>query len=244
MIRTFAIAAAATLSLQLCAPPAAAEVMSLAGKAVTIDPIPGYCPLDKSRTDEGQAFNFVEEHVGADSRLLAYWMECTALEAIRNGVEHSATPYILVMAAKKDSQLFRTGHSRQEVIGQARVEIGAVYGQEEFSADLSSQTREQVNSEIEALAAAANGNGQAGASKFLGFMGRDPEVLYYATAQQNAQNKAAPVLAGVTALTKVEQFVISAVAYDRYVDAQTFLTLKKLGQAAVQSLIAANPYEE
>lgn len=244
MIRTFAIAAAATLSLQLCAPPAAAEVMSLAGKSVTIEAIPGYCPLDTSRTDEGQAFSFVEEHVAADSRLLAYWMECTALEAIRNGVEHSATPYILVMAAKKDGQLFRTGHSRQEVVERARVEIGAVYGQMEFPADLNSQTREQLNREIEAFAAAANGNGQASASKFLGFMGRDPEGLYYATAQQNALNKTAPVLAGVTALTKVKQFVISAIAYDRYADAQTFLTLRDLDQAAVQSLIAANPYEE
>ncbi len=244
MIRTFAIIAAATLLPQLCAPPAAAEVLSLVGKSVTIDPIPGYCPLDKSRTDEGQAFSFVEEHVGADSQLLAYWMECTALEAIRNGVAHSATPYILVLATKKDGRPFRSGHSRQEVVGELRVEIGKAYGQAEFPTDLNSQTRERLNSEIEAFAATAKANGQAGASKFLGFMGRDPEGLYYATVQQNALNKTAPLLAGVTALTKVKQFVFSAIAYDRYVDAQTFLTLKDTGQTALQSLVAANPYEE
>jgi hypothetical protein len=43
---------------------------------------------------------------------------------------------------------------------------------------------------------------------------------------------------------KVKQFVLSAISYDRYVDAQTFLTLKDLDHAALQSLIAANPYEE
>ena len=75
-------------------------------------------------------------------------------------------------------------------------------------------------------------------------MGRDPESLYYATAQQNSTNKTAPVLAGVTALTKVKQFVFSAIAYDHYVDAQTFLTLKDRGQTTVRALIAANPYDE
>ena len=62
-------------------------------------------------------------------------MECAALEAIRNGDEQSPTPYILVMAAKKDDRLFRAGNSRQEVVGHARVEIAAVYGQGEFPTD-------------------------------------------------------------------------------------------------------------
>ncbi len=210
--------------------------MSLNGWKVTIEPIPGYCALDKSRTEERLAFNVVEEIVAADNQLLAYWIECPALEAIRNGVEHPVGPYILVMASKKLGRLFQSAHSRQAVVERARAEIASVYGQEEFPADL--------NSKIEALAAAAKGTGQAGASKFLGFMGRDAEGLYYATAQQNPANKTAPVLAGVTSLTKVKQFVISAISYDHYVDAQTFLTLRDRGQAVVQSLIAANPYDE
>lgn len=216
----------------------------MAGKTVTIDPIPGYCPLDMSRTDERLAFSFVEEVVAADSQLLAYWMDCTALEAIRKNVGQGPGPYILVMASKKGDRLFRSGHSRQEVVGQARAEIAAVYGPQEFPAAVDSQTQAQLNSTIETFAATSKANGQAGASKFLGFMGRDAESLYYATAQQNSVNKTAPVLAEVTALTKVKQFVISAVAYDHYVNEQTFFTLKDRAQTAVQSLIAANPYEE
>jgi hypothetical protein len=244
MIRSFAIVAAATLSLQLCAPPGAAEVLSLAGKSVTIDPISGYCALDKSRTDERLAFSFVEEAVAADSQLLAYWMECTALEAIRNNAGQGPGPYILVMASKKGDRLFRSGHSRQEVVGQARAEIAAVYGQQEFPTAMDGQTQAQLNNTIETFAASSKADGQAGASKFLGFMGRDPEGLYYATAQQNSTNKTAPVLAGVTGLTKVKQFAISAIAYDRYADGQTFLALKDRAQTAVKTLIAANPYEE
>jgi len=244
MIRTSTIVAAATLSLQLFSPPAAAEIVSLAGKAVTIDPIPGYCPLDKSRTDERIAFSFMEELVAADSQLLAFWVECSALEASRNNAGQGFGPYILVMAAKKEGRPFRSGHSRQEVVEQARGEIAGVYGEEEFPANLDSQTREHLNREIEEFAASAKKRGQAGASTFLGFMGRDPESLYYATAQQSSPNKTAPVLAGVTALTKVKQFVFSAIAYDHYVDAQTFLTLKDRGQTTVRALIAANPYDE
>lgn len=244
MIRVFTTIAAAILSLPLFVPPAAAEVMSLAGKSVTIDPIPGFCPLDKLRTDERLAFSFVEEAVGADSRLLAYWMDCTALEAIRKNTGQGPGPYILVMASKKGDRLFRSGHSRQEVVGRARAEIAAVYGQLEFPTAVDSQTQAQLNNTIETFAASSKSNGQAGASKFMGFMGRDPEGLYYATAQQNALNKTAPVLAGVTGLTKVKQFVISAIAYDHYVDGQTFFTLKDRAKTAVKSLIAANPYEE
>ena len=68
-------------------------------------------------------------------------MDCTALEAIRNNTGQGPGPYILVMAAKKGDRLFRSGHSRQEVVGQARGEIAAVYGQLEFPSRLDSQTR-------------------------------------------------------------------------------------------------------
>ena len=244
MVRMLAITAAAAFSLQLCALPAAAEVMSIEGRAVTIDPIPGYCALDKTRTDERLAFSFIEEQMAASAQLLAYWIECPALEAIRNNTAQGVGPYILVVAAKKGDRVFRTGITRREVIAQSRTEIGAVYGDEEFPADLDSQARKQLDSTIKAFATAAKVSGPAGASKFLGFMGQDTEGLYYATAQQNALNKQAPVLAGVTALTKVKQFVISAIAYDHYVDGQTYLTLKDKGQTAVQSLIAANPFDE
>jgi hypothetical protein len=238
MVWRFAIVAVAALSVQLCAPHSSAEDISLVGRTVTLEPIPGYCPLDKSRTDEQLAFGFYETLVAPGSQLLAYWMDCQALQGLRNNTGQGGGPYILVTAARKEDRVFQTGAARHTVVDRARNEVAAAYGKDEFPAK-----PEQVDAAVKEFAASAKSGSQAGGSKFMGFMQRDEEGLYYATAQVNAQ-KDAPVMAGVTGMTKIRRFVFSVVAYERYAGPQTYAALKARATTAVRTLITTNPYND
>lgn len=242
MARRFKFVAAAVLSLQLCVPPAMAEEISLAGQTVTLEPIPGFCALDKSRTVEKQAFNIYEALLAPDSQLLAFWVDCVALEAMRSDTG-GLGPYILVTASWKDGRLFRTGAARHTVVERARNEIAAAYGRDEFPLDPDIQAREKIDGAVKAFAAGVKNGTQSGTQKFMGFMGRDDEGLYYATAQIKAQADAY-VVAGVTGMTKIRRFVFSAIAYERYADPQTFLTLRDRAATAVETLIAKNPFND
>jgi hypothetical protein len=238
MVRRIGYIAAAVLSLQVSVLPAAAEEISLVGRTVTLEPVPGYCALDKSRTEEKQAFNIYEQLVAPDSQLLAYWMDCHALEGIRNSTSQGVGPYILVTAARKGDRLFQTGAARHTVVDRAYNEVAGAYGKDEFPAG-----PEQVDAAVKEFAASAQSGSQAGASNFMGFMERNEEGLYYATAQMNAQ-KDAPVMAGVTGMTKIRRFVFSVVAYERYEGPQTYAALKDRAAAAVRTLITTNPYND
>ncbi len=243
MVRKSGFVAAAVLSLQFCVPPATAEEISLAGHAVTLEPIPGFCALDKSRTLEKQAFNIYEELLAPDSQLLAFWMDCGALEAIRNNTGDGLGPYILVTASWKNDRVFETGAARRLVVERARNEIAGAYGRDEFPLNPDAQAREKIDSTVKAFAAGVKNGSQSGTQKFMGFMGRDEEGLYYAAAQMKAQADA-NVVAEVTGMTKVRRFVFSAIAYERYADPQTFLTLKDRATTAVNTLIARNPFND
>ena len=243
MVRIFGFVAAAVLSLQFSALPAAAEVISLAGHTVTLEPIPGFCALDKSRTLEKQAFNIYEEILAPESQLLAFWIDCGALEAMRSNTGDGLGPYILVTASWKNDRVFETGAARRLVVERARNEIAGAYGRDEFPLNPDLQSRDKIDGTVKSFAAGVKSGSQSGTQKFMGFMGRDENGLYYATVQMKAQADAY-VLASVTGMTKIRRFVISAIAYERYADPQTFLTLKDRATTAVTTLIANNPFND
>ncbi|HEY7687455.1 MAG TPA: hypothetical protein VH835_02125 [Dongiaceae bacterium] len=231
------IIAAATFWLTLVMP-AAAEVLSLDGKAVTIEPIAGYCAIDRSRDVERQAFSSLESALGAESRLLGYWVECQTLEAVRSQGSHELVPYILILASKRNDRLFETNLKRQDVLKQMQTHFAASFGNEPFLSDASDQARMQADKAVREFESGVKSSGQTGARKTMGMMGRDDEAVY--SAEILASGGPQAPMASVTGTTVIKKLIMSAVAYDRYMDAKTFLLLKDRAGTAMRSLIAAN----
>jgi hypothetical protein len=234
------VVAAAVLCIALWAPAAAGEVISVAGRALTVNPIAGYCPLDKTRDVEKRVYSTVESAIRAQDELLAYWVDCKALSDFRAGASAHLAPYILIMASRKHDRVFQTWVSREGFLDGTYEQLTTAFGREKFLADPSSEKQEQANKTIADFAA----NSQVGERKVMGVMGRDDDGVYFALIQRIAADQQGKPMAGVTGMTKVKRFVLSAAAYDLHADAQTFLALKDRAAAAVRSLIAANLTDE
>jgi hypothetical protein len=201
------IAAATILWLPLWPTPAVAEVVSIGSRALTLEPIAGYCALDKANDIERRLYSSTESAVSAQYQLLAYWVDCDVLKDFRAGVSEALIPYILVMASKKYDWIYTTTLSRQDLVDRTFAEL-------------------------------------ATGSKVTGVMEKDADGVYFGQMRQVTSDQKAAVMAGVTGMTKVKRFVLSAVAYDLYADQRTFLTLKERAATAVRSLIAANRADE
>lgn len=207
MSKSWWIVAATFLGLPLWPTPAAAEVISIGSRALTIEPIAGYCALDKANDVESRLYGSTESAVNAQYQLLAYWVECDVLKDFRAGGSKALIPYILVMATKKHEWVYTTTLSRQDLVDRTFAELAA-------------------------------------GPKVKGVMEKDADGLYFGQMRQVASDQKEAMLAGVTGMTKVKRFVLSAVAYDMYADEQTFRTLQDRAATAVRSLIAANRADE
>ena len=207
MPKSWWIVAATVLWLLLWPTPAAAEVISIDGLALTIEPIAGYCALDKANDNERRLYGSTESAVNAQYQLLAYWVDCVVLKDSRAGGSKPLIPYILVLATKKHEWVYTTTLSRQDLVDRTFVEL-------------------------------------AGTPNATSVLEKDADGLYFGQMRQVTSDQKQAVLAGVTGMTKIKRFVLSAVAYDLYADEQTFLTLKDRAATAVRSLIAANRANE
>lgn len=103
--------------------PAVAEVISIGARAVTVDPIAGYCALDKYNDNERRVYESAESAVSAQYRLLAYWVDCAVLKDSRAGGSKALIPYILVMATKKYDWVYTTTLSRQDLVDRTFAEL-------------------------------------------------------------------------------------------------------------------------
>jgi hypothetical protein len=201
------IVAATVLWLPLWATQTTAEVISIGSRALTVEPIAGYCALDKANDIERRLYGSAESAVHAQYRLLAYWVDCDVLKDFRAGGSKPLIPYILVMATKKHEWVYTTTLSRQDLVDRTFTEL-------------------------------------ATGSKTTGVLEKDADGVYFGQMQQVTSDQKEAMMAGVTGVTKVKRFVLSAVAYDLYADEQTFRTLKDRAATAVRSLIAANRADE
>lgn len=176
-------------------------------RALALEPIAGYCALDKANDIERRQYSSTESAVSAQYRLLAYWVDCDVLKDFRAGVSKALIPCILVMATKKHEWVYTTTLSRQDLVDRTFAELAA-------------------------------------APKVTGVMEKDADGVYFGQMQKVTWDQKEAVVAGVTGMTKVKRFVLSAVAYGLYANQQTFLTLKDRAATAVRSLIAANRADE
>jgi hypothetical protein len=207
VLKSWWILAATILWLPLWPAPAPAEVVSIGARSLTLDPIAGYCALDKTNDNERRVYGAAESAVSAQYRLLAYWVDCDVLKDFRAGGSKALIPYVLVMAAKKYDWVYTTTLSRQDVVDRTFAEL-------------------------------------AKGPKVPGVMERDADGVYFGQMRQITSDQKTVAMAGVTGMTKVKRFVLSAVAYDIYANDQTFRTLKDRAATTVQSLIAANRADE
>lgn len=244
MSKSWVMIAAAVLGLHLGAAPAAAEVFSIDNRVLTIDPIPGYCALDRTNDVERRVYGAVDSAVKAQAKLLGYWVDCKALESFRAGTTTDLNPHILVMANKKHGYVFETRYSRQELLNQTYGELTEALGSQVFLAEVNDATKTQLKKTIADFTAASQSSAQVGDTKFMGVMERDTDGIYFAQVQHIAIDQKETILAGVTGTTKVKRFALNATAYDTYADEQTFLTLRERAATALRSLIAANPADE
>jgi hypothetical protein len=238
------VIAAAFLCLQLWGAPAAAEVFSIDNRVLTIEPIPGYCALDRTNDTERRFYGAVDSAIKAQARLLGYWVDCEALKSFRAGATADLNPHILVMANKKHGYVFETRLSRQELLKQTYAELKAALGSHVFLAEVNDATKTQLKKTIADFTAASQSSAQVGDTKFMGVMERDTDGIYFAQVQHITINQKETILAGVTGTTKVKRFALNATAYDVYADEQTFLTLREHAATALRALIAANPADE
>jgi hypothetical protein len=213
----------------------ASVVVGLADGLLTLPIPPGYCAIAPTSPDLAESFASVEASFGKGTCLLAWFVECGALEAVRAGKAPTASlfaDYGIYVTPINDDGVFQQfpGMPRTTFVRQVASTMPPL------DRDLLSITVARSPSIPD-----KTDSGLRMSTREIGLLNDDAYAYYLATAAELTLNDERRALLGVAATTLVHRVAVSTIVYGGPNGAGTIEMLEERARAATLSLIAINP---
>ena len=210
-------------------------VVGLSDAMLNLPIPPGYCAIAPTAPDLAQSFAAVEASFGKGTCLLAWFVECGVLEAVRAGTAPSVTlfaDYGLYVTPINDDGMFQ--HFPDMTRATFVREIAG--SMPPFDRALLSITVAKSQSFHD-----KTDSGLLMSTREIGLLSSDAHAYYLATAAELTLNDERRALLGVAATTLVHRVAVSTIVYGGPNGAFALDMLEERARAATLSLIAANP---
>lgn len=210
-------------------------VVGLSDAMLTL-PIPsGYCAIAPTAPDLAESFRSVEASFGKGTCLLAWFVECGALSAVREGTAPTASlfaDYGVYVTPINEAGVFQSfpGITRAEFVREIADSMPP------FNRDHLSITVAKSRSILD-----KTDSGLLVSTREIGLLNADAQAYYLATAVELTVNDERRALAGVASTTLVHRVAVSTIVYGGFTGTGTLETLEAKAQAATLALIAINP---
>lgn len=212
-------------SLWLAAPgTVAAEIHTVAQRILEVEIPPAYCRLDRNRTAEDELFRVIEDVNANLNRVLSVFVDCEELAQLRQGVMVAVERYGQVLTPTKE--VAYAGLPRRVFLDELQKVMGSA-----FVSGLE-QGRDRM--------AAVLPNLKLGEVRSLGLLAVDDLALYAGMAELLAGNGGNRVIAGVVAMTLINEVPVSVNLYRTYEGPESIEALLVEQRQIVQSLMAGN----
>ena len=210
-------------------------VVGLSDAMLNLPIPPGYCAIAPTAPDLAQSFAAVEASFGRGTCLLAWFVECGALDAVRAGSAPSVTLFA-------DYGLYVTPINDDGVFQQFPDMTRATFVRE-IAGSMPPFDRERLSITVAKSQSIFDktDSGLRMSTREIGLLGSDVYAYYLATAAELTLNDERRALLGVAATTLVHRVAVSTIIYGGPNGAFTLDMLEERAQAVTLSLIAANP---
>ena len=220
---------------QVASTEATSIVVRLSDAMLNLPIPPGYCAIAPTAPDLAQSFAAVEASFGKGTCLLAWFVECGALEAVRAGTAPSVTLFA-------DYGLYVTPINDDGVFQQFPDMTRATFVRE-IAGSMPPFDREPLSITV-AKSQSFHDKTDSGlrmSTREIGLLSSDAHAYYLATAAELTLNDERRALLGVAATTLVHRIAVSTIVYGGPNGAFTLDMLEERARAVTLSLIAANP---
>ena len=210
-------------------------VVGLSDAMLNLPIPPGYCAIAPTAPDLAQSFAAVEASFGKGTCLLAWFVECGVLEAVRAGTAPSVTLFA-------DYGLYVTPINDDGVFQQFPDMTRATFVRE-IACSMPPFDREPLSITV-AKSQSFHDKTDSGllmSTREIGLLSSDAHAYYLATAAELTRNDERRALLGVAATTLVHRIAVSTIIYGGPNGAFTLDMLEERARAVTLSLIAANP---
>ena len=221
----FALIALYTSSLWLAAPgPAAADIYTVAQRTLEVETPSAYCRLDRTKTAEDELFRAIEEVNANLNRVLSVFVDCEELAQWRQGIMAAIERYGQVLTPAKE--VAYAGLPRRVFLDELQKVMGSA-----FVSGLE-QGRDRM--------AAVLPNLKLGEVRSLGLLAVDDLAIYAGMAELLAGSDGNRVIAGVVAMTLINEVPISVNLYRTYEGPESIEALLIEQRQFLQGLMAGN----
>lgn len=219
---------------------AVAALASLPAAALTLDVAPdvkvdmtvpaGLCALDRNgQPGERQAYSQMEALQSGVNKVLAFFAECSAVEAARQGRPAMLQRWVIVLAQLQGGQIKRVDSSRKEFIES----VGKALSSPEMAAAGEKAVADKVRE-------AFKDNVSVGVQRSLGELARDANGLYIGWVTLNRVGGREMQVAAVSGLTLIRSHSLSVNLYRPYSQPLDFEGLVEEGKAMTADLVKLN----
>ena len=210
-------------------------VVGLSDAMLTLPIPPGYCAIAPTSPDLAESFASVEAAFGKGTCLLAWFVECGALEAVRDGTAPTVSlfaDYGLYVTPINEDGVFQhfPGTRRATFVRQV---AGSLPPLDRDLLSITVAKSQSINDKTD--------SGLRMSTREIGLMNSDAYAYYLATAVELTLNDERRALLGVAATTLVHRIAVSTIVYGGPNGAGTIEMLEERARAATLTLIAINP---
>ncbi len=222
--RRTAIALCAS-SLWLAVPgTAAAESYTVAQRTIEVETPSAYCRLDRNRTAENELFRVIEEVNAGLNRVLSVFVDCDELAQWRHGAMVTIERHGQVLTPAEE--VAYAGLPRRIFLDELQKVMGSA-----FASGLE-QGRDRMAAVLPKL--------KLGEVRSLGLLATDDLALYAGMAEHLASNDGNRVIAGIVAMTLVNQVPVSVNLYRTYEGPESIDALLVEQRQFLRTLTAGN----
>lgn len=218
------LAAAAAVAL---APAAQAETLSIAGRAVVLEPPAGHCALSEAETADRPLITSLRRSNEGRNIVLMVFAECENLRLWRRNQVPTLLSHGQFLAPLNKGQSRTVPHSRAEAMRNVAAAVPLIPWQ-----DIVKQTQARLSAQ--GVVAPAEGY------KPLGVLHSDEQSVLMGLILPVPKDPNVRVGAGVTAITLVNEVLISINLYRPFVDESTIAALVAEQQSNIAAFIALN----
>lgn len=222
--RRAAIALCASSLLLAVPETAAAEIYTVAQRPLEVETPSAYCRLDRDRTAEDALFRVIEEVNAGLNRVLSVFVDCDELAQWRQGVMVTIERYGQVLTPAEE--IAYAGLPRRIFLDELQKVMGSA-----FATGLE-QGRDRMAAVLPKL--------KLGEVRSLGLLATDELALYAGMAELMAGNEGARVIAGIVAMTLINEVPVSVNLYRTYEGPESIDALLVEQQKFLRELMAGN----
>lgn len=213
--------------------------IAVADAHMVFDPGPGFCAIEPDAHDfDRQFFAFQQQENAGRNAVLAIFMDCTALAGNRDGHQAESVIYGILMSPLIEDELELVPvDSRQTFIAEMARLL------EQQHTEVAESLQDRIDAAIAEMARETDVPDSATISsvQLLGLLKQDEAAAYSGVLVGFDGDGASRRIAGVTAITIVQGYIVQYALYDEFMDNDTIAALLALLTPVVTELAAANP---